>query len=381
MFTSCILKLTSICNLNCTYCYMFNLRDTRYEEVPNRMGLTTMMKTLEQIETYCHQQHLTEFEIILHGGEPSIWPYDCFVAFFAKVNEIRDNGVFLNLSMQTNAYRAWDFRLLDLLRDNGVSLGVSLDGPAWINDKTRITHRGGGSYSRIIENVEHLRAEGYGALLGGFLSVIQPELKPSEYYAWMQSLPITKVDVLWPIEFNLDYPPWQDIGELSYSQAPVYGQWLSQLFDLWWDADDPAIEIRSFANTISLLLGSTKHIDSLVNDTLNMLVVNTDGAIEYPDYLRGASASGIKSGLSVHHHSLLDCHQNDLFRILFDLGNSLPSECKGCSQRGICGGGFLPGRTNAESTLSHHRSVLCYDQYYFFEHARKRLVERIYQVA
>ena len=40
-FTSAVIKLTSTCNLACTYCYMFNLTDRTFEWDPDAMtGVT-----------------------------------------------------------------------------------------------------------------------------------------------------------------------------------------------------------------------------------------------------------------------------------------------------------------------------------------------------
>src|ERR1700728_2822887 len=68
-----LLKVASRCNINCSYCYVYNQGDTSWQRMPKHMSLTTIKDVLRQLATlYEDQQH--PFAIVLHGGDPLLLP-------------------------------------------------------------------------------------------------------------------------------------------------------------------------------------------------------------------------------------------------------------------------------------------------------------------
>ena len=180
-------------------------------------------------------------------------------------------------------------------------------------------------------------------MLQGFLSVAQPSVDPEEYLEWANQLPIRRADVLWPMQFHYGNPPWNQAEPGSYSDVPLYGSWFAKLFEAWWRRDDPTLYLRFFYDCIAVLLGSTYHVENIVNDTVPLLVVNTDGKYEYHDYLRSYQDGACSTNLSVDAATLTEVAQNDIFQFLIHLGEHLPPECQDCSVRRVCGGGFYRG--------------------------------------
>jgi uncharacterized protein len=270
--------------------------------------------------------------------------------------------------MQTNAYKIVP-ALLPLLSEHKVSVGISIDGPAIFNDRFRIDHSGRGSYDRVMANTLSIIAAGYQHLIGGFLTVAQPEMDPAIFLAWAEQLPVRRVDVLWPIEFHHGNPPW-GVNIESYALAPRYGQWFAHLFDLWWQRDDPNIHIRLFFQIIERMLGSGVHSDAIVNDEAPMFVVNTDGGIEYPDYFRAYADRGSRTRFNVFQSNLSELASDPGFNYCLSLKDHLPEDCRSCPQVDICGGGFLPGRMMPGEWPPKRKSVLCADQLYFFSHVQ-----------
>ena len=374
MFKTCIIKLTSYCNLNCDYCYMFNLTDKTYSIVPKNISFKTIEKIIERIIDYLNIFDEKSFIICLHGGEPTLWHYDNFKNLFEIIRKVNDSGYKLEISLQTNLFVLPSVELLDLLIQNEIKIGISLDGPAQWNDSHRITHNNQGTYYRVIDNIEILINTGYKDLIGGFLCVANPEIPPHIFWEWIETLPVKNIDLLWPIEFNHDNPPWKNSNLITYQEEPIYGKWFSEVFDLWWRKDDLSIYIRFFYHTLKVILGdASNHVDALVNDSVNMFVVNTDGRIEYSDYLRSTSLGSVPTEFNIYKDSIIQLHQNPIFLKLFNLRNELPSECYTCKHQSVCGGGFLPGRTNSKTLLSNKPSILCRDQYYFFDKVKSYL--------
>ncbi|MGH7045496.1 MAG: radical SAM protein [Stellaceae bacterium] len=369
MFSSCVLKLTAVCNLDCTYCYVFNLADRVYTRVPPLLSLATALRTLDRILEHLEMFEQREFDLTLHGGEPTMWPLKNFSSLLERVEEIRGRGIKLRVGMQTNAYRI-DHALLSLLADHKVTIGISLDGPAVSNDRYRVDHAGRGSYQRVMATISAILEAGYERVIGGFLTVAQPTMEPEVFLDWVRNLPVPRADVLWPIEFHHGNPPWRAFNFSDYARAPIYGSWFARLFDLWWEQDQPDVYIRHFFQIIERMLGSRVHGDAIVNDELPMFVVNTDGGIEYPDYFRAYTDGGSRTRFSVFHNSLDEIMDDPGFSYCLSLSEHLPKECQSCPVVDVCGGGFLPGRLMPSEWPPLRKSVLCTDQFYFFSHVR-----------
>lgn len=369
IFSSCVLKLTAVCNLDCTYCYVFNLADRVYTRVPPFLSVEGALRTLDRVVEHLDTVGRREFDLTLHGGEPTMWPLKSFARLLERVEEIRGRGIKLRVAMQTNAYRI-DPPLLSLLADHRVSMGISLDGPAVVNDRYRVDHAGRGSYQRVMATISAIIEAGHERLIGGFLTVAQPTVDPEAFLDWAEQLPLSRLDVLWPIEFHHANPPWQGRDIAGYARAPIYGRWFARLFDLWWERDQPNIYIRHFFQIIERMLGSRVHSDAIVNDQLPMFVVNTDGGIEYPDYFRAYADGGSRTRFNVFADALGEITGDPGFSYCLSLGEHLPPECQSCSVSDVCGGGFLPGRLMPGEWPPRRRSVLCFDQLYFFSHVR-----------
>jgi uncharacterized protein len=344
---------------------MFNSADLTYQRVQNNMSMKVALACLDRIREHTQTHGTKEFRLTLHGGEPTLWPLKNFQAFLDHAERLRSDGLNLAISLQSNGVRLPD-DLIELLAAHRVSIGISLDGPREHHDAFRVTHGGRRSYDRIMANVDAMLSSDYRALMGGFLSVANPDIPPIEYLDWVDSLPIRRVDVLWPMQFHYASPPWPRGEEAAYSVEPQYGVWFAELFRSWWERDDPTLYIRFFFDVIQTLMGWPKHVENIVNDTVPMFVVNTDGAVEYHDYFRSAADGATRTSMNVLDHKLDEAAADRVFEYLLNLGSHLPEECHECKFRRVCGGGFLPGRMEPGQMPPRRRSVLCYDEYYFF---------------
>src|SRR6266540_1928195 len=68
--TNYILKVASRCNINCSYCYMYNKGDHTFETRPRFMDITTADKALRRINEYAANAGISQVNLVLHGGEP-----------------------------------------------------------------------------------------------------------------------------------------------------------------------------------------------------------------------------------------------------------------------------------------------------------------------
>jgi uncharacterized protein len=365
IFRSAVVKLTARCDLDCSYCYMFNQKDRTFERVPSRLDIDDAILLLKRIEEHSRIDRFSRFDLALHGGEPTLWPLRFFAQFFETVEKIRQGGLNIALGLQTNAYKMRP-DLLRLLEQHRVPLSVSVDGPKQFNDARRITKSRAGSYDRVFRNLCAIADGPQAKLLSAVLCVGNPEIPPEEFIDWIDRLPVRRVDILWPMEFNYRNLPWSGKTFAAYCEHPSYGEWFSELFKIWWKRDDPSLVIRIFFESILVILGSREHTDMIVNDRIDMLVINTDGGAEYHDFMRSYKDGGVRTPYNIRTHSFDEIARDEVFQYLYDLGKHLPHECRECSVASVCGGGFLPGRMDDTSRFPVRRSVLCPDQFRFF---------------
>ena len=365
-FEIAIVKLTAFCNLDCRYCYMFNQADRTYEHVPRMLDAGTAVTLVERVCEHLERHNNNRFTFTLHGGEPLLWPIESFRVLLAAIAEARQSGFELSVGTQTNGL-VMPRAVIELFAEHGVTLGISLDGPEWSNDSMRVGFDGRGSYSRVMRSVDELLSSEWAHLFQGFLSVANPVVPPVDFLDWAASLPLTRLDVLWPLEYHYGHTPWGRGDPTSYAKEPLYGRWFAELFEAWFRRDDPTLVIRFFYDTIMTLLGSPSHVENLVNDRVPMFVMNTDGGLEYHDFLRSYSDGGTRTPFNICTSALDDLERDPGFRWLATLQDHLPGECQPCAFKRLCGGGFLAGRCDPTSAFEDRRSVLCADEYYYFD--------------
>jgi uncharacterized protein len=143
-----VVQPTPFCNLDCTYCYL-----------PHRGSKARMQpRTLEAIGRSIVASPLftDDTTLVWHAGEPCVLPPDWYRDALAIIEKAGGRRV-PRQAMQTNA-TLLDDTWIAFIKEQGISVGVSLDGPEWINDARRVTRGGQGTFARAQEGIARLRA-------------------------------------------------------------------------------------------------------------------------------------------------------------------------------------------------------------------------------
>lgn len=141
-----VLKLTEACNLKCSYCY-----------VGAGEGQTAMMKpetAFRIVDEYLAMNPEENVTILLHGGEPLLH-YDLVQKLVEYAEPYRDR---LALSIQTNATLLTRERVR-FLKEHNLGVGVSLEGPPELHDRTRPLQSGESSFAATMRGIRLLREE------------------------------------------------------------------------------------------------------------------------------------------------------------------------------------------------------------------------------
>ena len=88
-FHTYIWKVASRCNLDCTYCYVYNSADQRWRRQPKLMSTEVARQSAIPIREHCERHGKTEAVVLFHGGEPLMGAVEQFARqHFLMVNEV-----------------------------------------------------------------------------------------------------------------------------------------------------------------------------------------------------------------------------------------------------------------------------------------------------
>jgi len=361
-----IIKIAGACNLNCSYCYMYNMGDTTFKQRPKVMALEVATQTLERIYGYAQRQGVSHLKLVLHGGEPLLVGKEWMRQFLGEARRRTPEGLRVEIGLQTNATlidREW----IDLLVEYRATLGISMDGPAEQHDRYRVDFAGRGSYAKVREAIDLLVSLGTAAPPWGVLVVSNPEYSGVEIYRHFVSIGVKWMDFLWPDYHHDLLPPWP-AGSLA--------RYYSEIFDAWYEARDPKVRIRWFESALRLLLTGQQTLDSMGPHPLEMVVVETDGSMEPLDVIRTCGDGMTQLGLNVATDDVEELYLNPLFDLCVRNQELLPQQCLTCPAHQVCGGGYLPHRYSKAAGFG-NPSVHCADLLALITHIEQRLQQEL----
>lgn len=362
-------KIHSRCNLNCTYCFEYNLGNDSWKSKPKEMSLAIFKQLVERIKEHAIDYHMQRFSITFHGGEPLLRKPKFFEEA-AEICRVAFEGKFqVDLGVQTNATIV-SLDHIKVFKKYGIFVGTSLDGPPEINDKFRIYKNGDGSHDDALKGLNLLRLTENKAIWGGNLSVINVKSSPKETYKYLSSLNPPTLDFLEPDAHWEKFP----LGKAS-AMSTEYGDWLIELFDIWFD-NDSEIPIRKFDTIIREILGTIGTAEYFGISPVSLITISTDGDYEAVDQIKVVGEDAEKFHLNVFDNALDDVFNKKLFMDRQKGFDALSDECKKCEFSKSCGGGYFPHR------YSHSRgflnpSVYCSDYKKLFTHIRNKIQKEI----
>ena len=360
-----LLKISSRCNLDCSYCYVYHSPDQSWLEKPQFMSRGVVSKLASRISEYACRHNLEEVTIILHGGEPLLAGVNQLEQYFATLNNhiackvdfaVQTNGTLLNED------------LLNLFFSYNVKIGISLDGDKETNDTNRTYSNGKGSFDNVKRSIELINSsEKWQGIFGGILTVVNLDNSPERIYQTFIDLGINSVDLLLP-DSNHESPPLRPIDDY-YKNS--YGKWLADFFDIWYGGSTN-LEIRFFEEIISLLLNGASTTESIGSPIVDFVVIESDGSIEPVDTLKVVGRRATDLGMDIFSNSLDEITQHPAIYSRMLGEKVLCSTCKNCKELVNCGGGYIPHRYS-EANGFLNPSVYCNDLQYIITHIRNKL--------
>ena len=363
-----LVKTASRCNIDCSYCYVYQGPDTTWRMQPKRMRPEVLTAVRDRLIEQAERQD-AGFAIVLHGGEPLLLGFD-HLAELLRGLRARLSPERHPISIQTNGTLLSE-QLLNLFAATRTSVSVSIDGPPEANDLARLDHRGESTFAATMRGIRLLASHSENEFLfAGTLSVIQPAVNPRIVYEFLKALGTPSMDFLLQDGNHDRLPP----GKAQF-ETTEYGQWLSRLLDLYL-ADPSPVPIRVFDDIIKLCLGGASQKEGRGNDRYGILVVETNGEIRKNDTLRASFESADRFGnrWNITTTSLSTVLASQEYIAYTGMHVPESSRCRNCNLLTICGGGMPLYRWSADRGYD-NPSVYCHDHMIYIRHAIARLHE------
>jgi uncharacterized protein len=134
---------TTLCNLDCTYCYL------PFRAADRRMPVEVAESVAASVNAWA--ELVPRFSVVWHGGEPLAAGREHLAALMAPFHGVEHH-------VQTNATLI-DDAWCGFLAEHGVRVGVSIDGPPDLTGQ-RVNRAGQPAYHRIMAGIAALRRHG-----------------------------------------------------------------------------------------------------------------------------------------------------------------------------------------------------------------------------
>jgi len=327
-----ILKVSSICNLNCRYCYVFNQGDTSYQKEPSIMSMEVGEQVINAIKEHCEKNKMKEFLIIFHGGEPLLAGKDFYRQFIKSIKTVA-TGIDVRFALQTNGTlltKEW----LCLFDKLNIAPGISIDGTrkASINRVFRSNNRC--AYDSIIKGIHLLQKNDYSV---NVLSVINTDEKTETIYEHLKEQKVSYADFLLP-DKTFDKKTDDDYK---------IGEWLISLFNIWYNDSTPDKPvIRMFDVIIGLILGVERGNEVFGRKFNQCICVKPNGDIQAVDNLMVCGDGFTKTGYNVKHNNFDEALETYVIKTYYNAHQDsiLCEKCRNCIIKNICGGGHIAHR-------------------------------------
>ncbi|KIQ20277.1 hypothetical protein RT99_13940 [Flavobacterium sp. MEB061] len=362
-----LIKVASRCNINCSYCYVYNMGDDNWSRLEKLisdqtiLGIVSSLKSITQIQDKI-------FSIVLHGGEPFLLGEKRLEFLLSSLRSVL--GEEYPISIQTNGILISE-KLLDICSQYRTSVAVSLDGPEKINDKYRVTHANTGTYHKVMQGIRKLQNHRDAAFLNaGLLAVIDVESDPKEIYSFFRKLAPASVDFLYKDGNHSKLPAGK-----GTSDSVEYGIWMAKLLKSYLKDPDP-LPIRILDDMLKALLGGVVSKEGMGITDFGIIIIDTDGTVMKNDTLKSSynGADKFSSTVNIKDGNLIEFLSSEIFREYRSMQKPACEQCLNCPVLNICGGGMMLHRWK-EDTGFNNPSIYCADQLYLIS-AMQEIIEK-----
>ena len=349
----------AVCNLDCRYCYYLE-KQSLYPQVRSfRMDDALL-------EEYIVQHiAISRGEVIRfswHGGEPTALGLDYFRHVVTEQRRHTPPGKRVVNGLVTNG-TLLDDEWCDFLAAEGFAVGLSLDGPAELHDRYRVSKGNKPTHGQVMRGFNLLQRY---AVPCDILCVVHDEnvCEPDKVYGFFKEIGATYVGFLPVVQRDGDRS-----GRVTEHTVPAerYGSFLCRIFDEWVRHDIGRILVQIFDEAARPIRG-LEHALCIFRETCGDIpVLEHDGDLYSCDHFVDAG------------HLLGNLRERRLGEMLHGVAHtkfgdnkrdSLPRYCRQCDVLDMCHGGCPKDRFIRTPDGEPGLNYLCAGFKNFFSHCR-----------
>ena len=270
-FSLLIKPASADCNIRCSYCFYLEKQEL-YPGVRRRRMSTDVLERM--VATYM-QTPQPSYSFNWQGGEPTLMG----PSFFQRVTELQERygrrGATVANSVQTNGILLSD-ELAEHMARYRFLVGVSLDGPAELHDRYRVSEGGRGTQRQVLRGMELLERHGVEYNILTLVSAANVNQARAVYRYLRDELGVTYHQYIPCVEFDheANLLPYAVTGE-------QWGRFLLELFDEWYGDDQERVSVRLFDSILTMLVDGYANTCVIGRNCRRYFVVEHNGDV-YP---------------------------------------------------------------------------------------------------
>ena len=375
--------LGSTCNLNCTYCYYLSKEELL--QIPGEQRINDEL--LESfIQQYIKANSDKEVVFSWQGGEPTLLG----IPFYEKVIALQKKHARPNMRIENDLQTNGTLLNADwcaFLKENGFLVGLSIDGPKELHDKSRVDRGGAPTFDRVFAAAMLLKK--YGVPFNTLTVVSGANAKhPLDVYRFLRNeLDSTYIQLIPCVNykgFETAAPGFWEARSLpvvntkqarpgnadsvvtEWSVDPEdWGRFLNAIFDRWYHRDLGKVLVNQFETIVAQHLGLGAQI-CVYNDFCGKgLALEHDGSLYscdhmvYPEYRLGNISEKNLGQMAF---------SKEQQRFGFNKRELLPQYCRQCQYLSDCWGECPKNRCLRTPTGEPGLNYLCSGLKKFYAH-------------
>lgn len=351
-----VLKIAERCNINCSYCYVFNRGDESYRDHPALMSRDHVVAVANFIGAAARRHGLERVKIDFHGGEPMLIGWRRYIEACETIRDAVRSSCDVRFVIQTNATLVTS-KWIEAFAQTGTAVGVSLDGPKDINDRERIDHKGHGTYDRTVAGLRLLQqasSEFPSLTPPAAICVVDPTSDAEAVFNhFRKDLGISSVHYLLPDVSHLSVERPNDVCVTKYLRDLLRA----------WISFRASVRIRLLDFIFGCLEQGAHGANEVERSKRESAVVTigSNGALGPNDSWRTVCPTAFSTGMTVTNSTLADFLSDSRVWPLVESARQVARECHDCCWQRICQSGslFEPVHRFAGTAMFDKPSVYC----------------------
>ena len=313
------LNVSTFCNLACKYCFIESspISSQKY----NKMSFDTAKIAVDKFIRELEKNKILESQIIFYGGEP-LTNWDVVKQIITYVRKEKRSNI--TLTIITNG-TLLNKKIIQFLMDNHIGIGISIDGPKFINDKNRIFKSENGSvYEKAMSSIKLLNEMNSSYCVS---ATVTPEVvdNEEEVFKWLIDNKIK--NVFWNLyHYSSKTERWKKhYKEMSDFILKAYNV-----------LKENNIGEEKVKEQIEMFLNQTFKFHSCGAVGLNQLTIKPNGDV---CICQGDSRSHNNISGNIVTDEIADILNNPINNEWLEMYTIDKEKCKYCQAISVCGGG------------------------------------------